>query len=110
MASSNQAQVAFHTDPLRALAYPAEFIDERRNTSFGTLGSRRSGCLLKDGDLIDLGDIRLEVVHCPGHTPGHVAYYWRRQGVLFTGMLSKGMGLGREATHITSTHRATGLS
>ena len=32
MASSNQTQVAFHTDPLRALAYPAESISTPSTT------------------------------------------------------------------------------
>ncbi|NCA89018.1 MAG: MBL fold metallo-hydrolase [Gammaproteobacteria bacterium] len=30
---------------------------------------------LDDGDLIEFGTIRLEVIHCPGHTPGHVIFY-----------------------------------
>ncbi len=30
---------------------------------------------LAKGDVIDVGEIRLEVLHCPGHTPGHLVYY-----------------------------------
>lgn len=30
---------------------------------------------LEDGDVIQLGEGKLEVLHCPGHTPGHVIYY-----------------------------------
>lgn len=30
---------------------------------------------LKDGDLIQLGNSTLKVIHCPGHTPGHVVFY-----------------------------------
>lgn len=30
---------------------------------------------LEDGDVIQLGEGKLEVIHCPGHTPGHVVYY-----------------------------------
>ena len=30
---------------------------------------------LEDGDLIELGEQKLEVIHCPGHTPGHVVFY-----------------------------------
>jgi glyoxylase-like metal-dependent hydrolase (beta-lactamase superfamily II) len=93
MASSNEAQVAFHTDPLRALAYPAESIRERTEHVLRNAGEPAGAdVLLKDGDLIELGDVRLEVVHCPGHTPGHVAYYWRREGVLFTGDAVQGYG------------------
>jgi glyoxylase-like metal-dependent hydrolase (beta-lactamase superfamily II) len=30
---------------------------------------------LKDGDKVTFGDIELDVLHCPGHTPGHVVFY-----------------------------------
>ncbi len=30
---------------------------------------------LKDGDTIALGEQTLNVIHCPGHTPGHVVFY-----------------------------------
>lgn len=29
---------------------------------------------LVDGDVIEFGNQRLEVMHCPGHTPGHVVF------------------------------------
>jgi hydroxyacylglutathione hydrolase len=29
---------------------------------------------LVDGDTVTLGDLVLDVVHCPGHTPGHVVF------------------------------------
>jgi glyoxylase-like metal-dependent hydrolase (beta-lactamase superfamily II) len=30
---------------------------------------------LQDGDKVKLGELELEVLHCPGHTPGHVVFY-----------------------------------
>jgi hydroxyacylglutathione hydrolase len=30
---------------------------------------------LADGDRVTVGDLELEVLHCPGHTPGHVVYF-----------------------------------
>ena len=30
---------------------------------------------LKGGDIVQIGDERLTVVHAPGHTPGHVVYF-----------------------------------
>jgi len=48
---------------------------------------------LDDGDTIDLGgDVRLLVVHTPGHTPGSASYYWESQGMLFTGDAVNGRG------------------
>jgi hydroxyacylglutathione hydrolase len=30
---------------------------------------------LKDGDKVAFGKVELDVLHCPGHTPGHVVFY-----------------------------------
>lgn len=30
---------------------------------------------LENGDRVTVGDLELEVYHCPGHTPGHVVFY-----------------------------------
>ncbi|MFK7841135.1 MAG: MBL fold metallo-hydrolase [Sphingorhabdus sp.] len=30
---------------------------------------------LVDGDQVTVGDLVLDVIHCPGHTPGHVIFY-----------------------------------
>jgi hydroxyacylglutathione hydrolase len=30
---------------------------------------------LNDGDTVTVGNLTLDVIHCPGHTPGHVVFY-----------------------------------
>jgi len=30
---------------------------------------------LKDGDKVTVGELVLDVIHCPGHTPGHVIFF-----------------------------------
>jgi glyoxylase-like metal-dependent hydrolase (beta-lactamase superfamily II) len=30
---------------------------------------------LKDGDTVQLGTSQMQVLHCPGHTPGHVVFF-----------------------------------
>lgn len=30
---------------------------------------------LEDGDQVRFGDVELNVIHCPGHTPGHMVFY-----------------------------------
>lgn len=40
---------------------------------------------LDDGDVIELGDRRLEVLHVPGHTPGSIAVWEAATGLLFSG-------------------------
>ncbi|MCS6775229.1 MAG: MBL fold metallo-hydrolase [Chloroherpetonaceae bacterium] len=42
-------------------------------------------CTVDDNDVIDTPAGTLRVVCCPGHTPGHVAYYRERDGLLFSG-------------------------
>lgn len=41
--------------------------------------------LLADGDVLDLGDRRLEVIHTPGHSPGGIALWEAETGILFSG-------------------------
>ncbi len=41
--------------------------------------------ILKDGDVIDLGDRQFEVVHTPGHSPGGIALYEKATEILFSG-------------------------
>lgn len=38
-----------------------------------------------EGDVIDLGDRTLEILHVPGHTPGSIALWEEATGLLFTG-------------------------
>lgn len=43
--------------------------------------------ILKDGDTIDLGGRVLQVLHTPGHSPGHMCFWEAERGWLFTGDL-----------------------
>lgn len=42
---------------------------------FGKSQSFEPSRWLQDGDTVQVGDETLEVIHCPGHTPGHVVFY-----------------------------------
>lgn len=50
---------------------------------------------LEQGDRLTLGERRLEVLHCPGHTPGHLVFVDRAAGlaqvgdVLFRGAIGR---------------------
>lgn len=50
---------------------------------------------LKDGDKISFGDLELEVVHTPGHTPGSICLYEPKQKLMFTGDTVFANGFGR---------------
>lgn len=43
--------------------------------------------LLHDGDSIDLGDRKLEVIHTPGHSPGHCCFYEPEKKYIYSGDL-----------------------
>lgn len=40
---------------------------------------------LHDGDVVGFGKQTLEVIHCPGHTPGHVVFYHRGEKLAAVG-------------------------
>ncbi|SHI09240.1 MBL fold metallo-hydrolase [Desulfosporosinus lacus] len=40
---------------------------------------------LVDGETLDFGDIVLQVLHTPGHTPGHISLYEPKERILFSG-------------------------
>lgn len=40
---------------------------------------------LAQGDVVSVGDESLSVLHCPGHTPGHVVFYNEIDGIAFVG-------------------------
>ncbi|WP_414719687.1 MBL fold metallo-hydrolase [Tsuneonella suprasediminis] len=50
---------------------------------------------LVDGDTVTVGDLTLDVIHCPGHTPGHVVFVHRPShfaivgDVLFQGSIGR---------------------
>ncbi len=35
---------------------------------------------LDDGDVVSVGELKFDVLHCPGHSPGSVVFAWRREG------------------------------
>ena len=50
---------------------------------------------LDDGDKVSLGEAVFDVVHCPGHTPGHIVFYEPEAKFAFVGdVLFKG-SIGR---------------
>ncbi len=40
---------------------------------------------LEDGDSVMVGEERFQVIHCPGHTPGHVVFYHAVARLAFVG-------------------------
>jgi hydroxyacylglutathione hydrolase len=51
--------------------------------------------MLEDGQILNLGDLQLEVLYTPGHAPGHVCFYLASEWVLFDGDVLFNQGIGR---------------
>jgi hydroxyacylglutathione hydrolase len=49
--------------------------------------------LLKDGDIIEVDDLKFTVLHTPGHSPGGISLYGH--GILFSGDTLFNCGIGR---------------
>lgn len=43
--------------------------------------------ILEEGDIIDLGSRTIQVLHTPGHSPGHLCFWEAERGYLFSGDL-----------------------
>jgi glyoxylase-like metal-dependent hydrolase (beta-lactamase superfamily II) len=43
--------------------------------------------VLKDNEVINLGERFVQIVHTPGHSPGHMCFWEKARGYLFTGDL-----------------------
>ena len=63
---------------------------------------------LNEGDIITLGDDKLEIIHVPGHSPGSICFYCRSQNfiiggdVLFNGSIGRtDLPMGDHQTLIT---------
>jgi len=50
---------------------------------------------LEEGEVVRVGDISLEVLLCPGHTPGHIVFFDRASRLLISGDVIFNGGVGR---------------
>ncbi len=50
---------------------------------------------LTEGQLLRIGQLRLQVLFTPGHTPGHVSFFEADAGVVFDGDVLFKQGIGR---------------
>ena len=57
--------------------------------------------LLKEGQKHKIGELEFEVIFVPGHTRGHVAFFFFKEKIVFTGDTLFSLGCGRvfEGTH-----------
>ena len=51
--------------------------------------------LLKDGQEFKIGNLNVKTIFIPGHTSGHIAFYFEKEKVVFTGDTLFSLGCGR---------------
>jgi glyoxylase-like metal-dependent hydrolase (beta-lactamase superfamily II) len=57
--------------------------------------SAKPGHKFQEGEILSIGDIKFEVHHTPGHSPGHVIFHCPEEKVLFSGDVIFNQGIGR---------------
>jgi hydroxyacylglutathione hydrolase len=50
---------------------------------------------LAEGDIVRIGNEQLNVIHCPGHTPGHIVFYHEPSQMAWVGDVIFNGGIGR---------------
>ena len=58
--------------------------------------------LLKDEEVWKEGNFEVKIIHIPGHTLGHICFYFYKENILFTGDTLFSLGCGRifEGTYL----------
>jgi hydroxyacylglutathione hydrolase len=50
---------------------------------------------LKDGDIVKIGEDKLDVIEAPGHSPGHICFYCAKQHFIISGDVLFNRSIGR---------------
>jgi len=59
------------------------------------IAPRSADAYVEDGQKLRIGNVEVEVIHTPGHAPGHVMYYIPSEKILIGGDLIIGGSIGR---------------
>lgn len=50
---------------------------------------------LEHGDTVQVGELSFDVIHCPGHTPGHIVFFSKQRQLAFVGDVIFAGSIGR---------------
>jgi hydroxyacylglutathione hydrolase len=79
MVKKTGAKIIIHEEDASALGRTPSYLLEM----FGATASPPADMTVKEGDFIQVGDVKLKVIHTPGHSPGGMSLYF--DGMIFTG-------------------------
>jgi len=89
---ATNAKVLIHEADAHMLTPPSPNRQKTRNNKPEFSSADR---LLKEGDIIEIGDIKLTVIHTPGHTKGSISLHSQNDNVAFTGDTLFAQSIGR---------------
>ncbi len=75
------ARISIH--PMQKKFYDVAVNDTARFFGLEPVGFKEDGCL--DGGILSTGDLELELIHSPGHSPESVCFYCRKARFLVCG-------------------------
>jgi glyoxylase-like metal-dependent hydrolase (beta-lactamase superfamily II) len=79
MVKKTGAKVIIHEEDASALVRTPPYLLEM----FSAMASPPADITAKEGDVIQVGNVKLKVIHTPGHSPGGMSLYL--DGMVFTG-------------------------
>lgn len=79
MAKKTGAKIVIHEEDAAALIRTPSYLLEM----FGATASPPADSVVKEGDVIQVGNVKLKVIHTPGHSAGGICLYL--DGMVFTG-------------------------
>ena len=79
MVKKTGAKIIIHEEEAEYLVRTPSYLLEM----FNATPSPAADILVKEGDVIQVGQIELKVIHTPGHSPGGISLYM--DGIIFTG-------------------------
>ena len=83
---------------IHALDEPKARNAEQQSRMFGlsfVIPPLKPDANVRDGEKLKIGSMEVTVMHTPGHSPGHVGYYFAKEEVLVGGDLIIGGSVGR---------------
>jgi hydroxyacylglutathione hydrolase len=89
MKDLTNAKIVIHEQEAYALTHQSE----QMLNMFGADASPAAEKIVKDGDVITVGEVSLQVIHTPGHSPGSMCLHV--DGLVFTGDTLFVGGVGR---------------
>lgn len=88
-----EAKVAIHEKDA-AILEKADMSASMADFFRGKIKPRKPDQILKDGQKIKIGKREFEVIHTPGHTPGCICLYCKKEKLLISGDLIFADGIG----------------